>query len=164
MDKIKIFLVGITIIIFCVIMILIHMFQYSSLSKMPNKTKGKIIGILKSTPFNNEKIGDIPDGAIMGWGVSQGEQYYAKSIKVRFPFYFPCVMYKLDNQQFIKILGVGGFKNTYTVGDEVEIAYDINAPRKAIVLGDKSYKYKYVIYLSLIIIIITMTILLLGVV
>lgn len=97
-------------------------------------------------------------------GVSQGEQYYAKSIKFRFPFYFPCVKYRVDDQEYTKLLGVGGFKETYKVGEEVDIAYDAYTPRKSVILHDKSYKYKYAIYLSLIVVITSVTILLLKVI
>ena len=119
-------------------------FQEKRMKKMECKVSGKVIGLVKSHLFKNETHGEVPGGALMGWGVARGEQYGSRTFKLNIPPRFPCVRYEVDGKVYEKITGEGVWKDLWQIGQQVTVLYDKDKPRVCFLEGDQSYKQKRV--------------------
>ena len=88
--------------------------------------------------FRNELYGDVPGGVLIGWGVSQGEQFWGGLLKKRIPPWFPCVTYVAEEKEICRIMGEGVWKGTWKIGQEVTVLYDPDNPRISMIEGDTS--------------------------
>lgn len=107
-----------------------------------DQTGGTVIGLVRSHLFQNETHGEVPQGALIGWGVSQGEQYWGGMLKFRIPPWFPCVKFVVDGKEYIKIMGEGNFKETWERGQAATILYDPANPNICAIKGDTSLQIK----------------------
>ena len=112
--------------------------KYKKMQKLQGKTRGMITGLVKSHLFRNEIHGNVPGGALMGWGVSQGEQYWGGMLKLRIPPWFPCVTFIAGEKEFCRIMSEGVKKGVWEIGQEVVILYDPKNPRISMIEGDIS--------------------------
>lgn len=126
--------------IFAVALGVYDLFQNRKLKKLKERTSGEIKGLIKSHLFRNEIHGEVPGDALIGWGVSQGEQFWGGMLKKRIPPWFPCVTYKVDEKEFCRIMGEGVWEGTWNIGQEVVILYDSKNPRISIIEDDISLK------------------------
>jgi len=115
-------------------------FQDKKLRGLNGRTEGTIQGLVKSHLFRNETHGEVPGSALLGWGVSQGEQFWGGLLKKRIPPWFPCVKYSVNGQEICCIMGEGVWKDTWKLGEEVTILYDPNNLRVSMIEGDMSLK------------------------
>ena len=106
------------------------------------KTGGTVTGLVRSHLFRNETHGEVPQGVLIGWGVSQGEQYWGGMLKLRIPPWFPCVRFVVDGKEYIKIMGEGNFKEAWKVGQAVTILYDPANPNICMIKEDTSLRIK----------------------
>lgn len=113
-------------------------FQNRKLSGLKGKTEGTIQGLVESHLFRNEIYGEVPSGVLVGWGVSQGEQFWGGLLKKRIPPWFPCVKYKVDGQEICRIMGEGVWNDTWKIGQEITVLYDPNNLRISTIEGDVS--------------------------
>ena len=120
---------------------------YHMMQRLEGKTRGNIIGLVKSHLFRNETHGNVPGGALMGWGVSQGEQYWGGMLKVRIPPWFPCVTFTVGENEICRIMGEGVKKGIWEIGQQVTILYDPKNPRISMIENDISQKEKAKAYL-----------------
>lgn len=88
------------------------------------KTEGIITGLVKSHLFRNEIYGNVLGGALIGWGTSQGGQYWGDILKKRIPLWFPCISYQADGKEINHIMGEGTWKGTWKTGQKVIVRYD----------------------------------------
>lgn len=114
---------------------------------LPGRTNGMIQGLVKSHLFRNEIHGDVPGGALMGWGVAQGEQYWGGMLKLRIPPWFPCVKYTVAEKEICRIMGEGEWKDRWKVGQEVTVLYNPENIRISFIEGDCSLEKKARAYL-----------------
>lgn len=112
------------------------------MKKMEYKVRGEIIGLVKSHLFRNETHGEVSGGALLGWGVAQGEQYGSRTINLRIPPWFPCVRYEVDGKVYEKITGEGVWKGNWKVGQQVTVLFEKDKPRICFIEEDLSYKQK----------------------
>lgn len=113
-------------------------FQNRKLKRLEGRTVGTIQGLVKSHMFRNETHGDVPGGVLVGWGVSQGEQFWGGLLKKRMPPWFPCVKYSVDGQEICRIMGEGVWKDTWKIGQEVTVLYASDNLRISMIEGDTS--------------------------
>jgi len=113
-------------------------FQNRKLKLLEGRVDAVIQGLVKSHLFRNEIHGDVPGGVLNGWGVSQGEQFWGGLLKKRIPPWFPCVSYRVDEQEVCRIMGEGVWKDTWKIGQEVTVLYDPKNPRISMIEGDLS--------------------------
>lgn len=113
-------------------------FQSRKLGRLKGRTEGMIQGLVKSHLFRNETHGDVPGGVLIGWGVSQGEQFWGGLLKKRVLPWFPCVKYSVDGQEICRIMGEGVWKDTWKIGQEVTVLYDPDNLRISTIEGDTS--------------------------
>jgi len=116
--------------------------QEKKMLRMDGIALGKITGLLRSHLFKNDIHGEIPGGAIIGWGVAQGEQSWGGTLKFRVPPWFPCVKFEVNGVEYQKITGEGVWKDTWEIGQNVTIIYKSDAPGICIIEGDPSYRNK----------------------
>ncbi len=112
-------------------------------------TEGKVIGMVKSGLFKNETFGEFPGGVLIGWGVARGEQYWGGTLKMDVPPWFPCVRFQVNEEEYHVITGCGTLKGKWEIGQNVNVLYDPNNPRKAYLEGDNSYTIRQKMYLTL---------------
>lgn len=117
-------------------------FQNRKLKRMQGKSQGVVQGLVKSHLFRNETHGDVPGSALMGWGVSQGEQYWGGIPKKRIPPWFPCVAYVTEGKEICRIMGEGVWKGTWKIGQEVTVLYDLKNPRISVIEEDASLQMR----------------------
>ena len=113
-------------------------FQNRNLKHLEGRTEGAIQGLVKSHLFRNETYGDVPGNVLIGWGVSQGEQFWGGLLKKRVPPWFPCVTYRVGEQEICRIMGEGVWKDTWKIGQKVTILYHPNHLRISMIEGDVS--------------------------
>lgn len=116
--------------------------QNRKLKGLQGRTQGAIQGLVKSHLFRNETHGEVPGGALIGWGVSQGEQYWGGILKKRMPPWFPCVTYIAEGKEICRIMGEGVWKGTWKIGQEVTVLYDLKNPRISVIEGDVSLEMR----------------------
>ena len=92
--------------------------------------------------FKNETHGEVPSGALIGWGVAQGEQYGGSTLKLSIPPWFPCVRYEVNGKVYEKIIGEGVWKENWKIGQQVFVLCSKDKPRACFLEGDPSYKQK----------------------
>lgn len=119
-----------------------NIFQNKKTKQLPVKTEGTITGLVKSHLFRNEIHGNVPGGALIGWGTSQGEQYWGGMLKKRIPPWFPCVSYQADGKEISRIMGEGTWKGTWKTGQKVVVMYDPKKPYVSFIEGDISLQKK----------------------
>ena len=110
--------------------------------KYSGETNAIITGLVRSSLFKNHITGEVPNSALIGWGVAQGEQYWGGMLKWRIPSWFPCVKYEIDGKEYIKISGEGVTKETWKVGQEVTMLYNPGNPQDSNIAGDPSLMLK----------------------
>jgi len=113
-------------------------FQNRKLKHLEGRAEGVIQGLVKSHLFRNETYGDVPGNVLVGWGVSQGEQFWGGLLKKRMPPWFPCVKYSVDGQEICRIMGEGVWKDTWKIGQEVTVLYHPDNLRISMIEGDTS--------------------------
>ncbi len=132
----------------CYFALAVYLFvKENRMKKMEYKVRGEVIGLVKSHLFRNETHGEVPGGALLGWGVAQGEQYGGGTINLRIPPWFPCVRYKVDGKVYEKIMGEGIFKGYWKIGQQVTVLLDRDKPRICFLEGDVSYKWKFAFHI-----------------
>ncbi len=124
--------------IFAIALGVYDLLQNRKLKKLKERTSGVIRGLIKSHLFRNEIHGDVPGDALIGWDVSQGEQFWGGMLKKRIPPWFPCVTYKVDGKELCRIMGEGVWEGTWKIGQEVVVLYDLKNPRISTIEGDTS--------------------------
>lgn len=80
----------------------------------------------------------LPGGVLIGWGVSSGEQFWGGLLKKRIPPWFPCVTYRVGEQEICRIMGEGAWKDTWKIGQQVTVLYDPDNLRISMIEGDTS--------------------------
>ena len=75
---------------------------------------------------------------MIGWGVSSGEQFWGGLLKKRIPPWFPCVTYRVGEQEICRIIGEGVWKDTWKIGQQVTVLYDPDNLRISMIEGDTS--------------------------
>ena len=113
-------------------------FQNRKLKNLEGRAEGVIQGLIKSHLFRNETYGDVPGNVLIGWGVSQGEQFWGGLLKKRIPPWFACVKYSVDGHEICRIMGEGVWKDTWKIGQEVTILYHPDNLRISMIEGDTS--------------------------
>ena len=113
-------------------------FRNRKLKQLQGRTQGIIQGLVKSHLFRNETFGEVPGGVLLGWGVSQGEQFWGGMLKKHIPPWFPCVVYTAEEKEICRIMGDGVWKGTWKIGQEITVLYDPNNPRISMIEGDIS--------------------------
>ena len=113
-------------------------FENRKLKRLEGRAEGIIQGLVKSHLFRNETHGDVPGGVLIGWGVSSGEQFWGGLLKKRIPPWFPCVTYRVGEQEICRIMGEGVWKDTWKIGQEVTVLYHPDNPRISMIEGDIS--------------------------
>ncbi len=128
-----------------------EIFAEKRLKKMTGIATGKITGLVCSHLFRNDTYGEVSGGALIGWGVSQGEQTWSgiSAIKKRIPPWFPCVKYEVDGKEIEKITGEGVWKDIWEVGQTVMVLYDPKKPSICMLEDDPSYRYRRNVFLIL---------------
>ncbi len=116
--------------------------QRKKKNNFSGKAKGTVTGLVHSHLFRNETYGEVPGGALMGWGVSQGEQYWGGMLRLRIPPWFPCVQFVVDGKEYIKIIGEGNFKDAWETGQAVTVLYDTANPNICMIKEDTSLRIK----------------------
>ena len=119
-----------------------HIFQHKKMKRLPMKTTGVVTGLVKSHLFRNEVHGNVPGSTLIGWGTSQGEQYWGGLLKKRIPPWFPCVSYQANEKEISRIMGEGTWKDTWKTGQNVVILYDPKNPYISFIEGDVSLQKK----------------------
>ena len=113
-------------------------FENRKLKRLEGRAEGIIQGLVKSHLFRNETHGDVPGGVLIGWGVSSGEQFWGGLLKKRIPPWFPCVTYRVGEQEICRIMGEGAWKDTWKIGQQVAVLYDPDNLRISMIEGDTS--------------------------
>ena len=113
-------------------------FENRKLKRLEGRAEGIIQGLVKSHLFRNETHGDVPGGVLIGWGVSSGEQFWGGLLKKRIPPWFPCVTYRVGEQEICRIMGEGAWKDTWELGQQVTVLYDPDNLRISMIEGDTS--------------------------
>lgn len=113
-------------------------FENRKLKRLEGRAEGIIQGLVKSHLFRNETHGDVPGGVLIGWGVSSGEQFWGGLLKKRIPPWFPCVTYRVGEQEICRIIGEGVWKDTWKIGQQVTVLYDPDNLRISMIEGDTS--------------------------
>ena len=113
-------------------------FQNRKLKHLEGRVEGVIQGLVKSHLFRNETYGDVPGNVLISWGVSQGEQFWGGLLKKRIPPWFPCVTYRVGEQEICRIMGEGVWKGTWKIGQEVTVLYHPDNLRISMIEGDTS--------------------------
>lgn len=113
-------------------------FENRKLKRLEGRAEGIIQGLVKSHLFRNETHGDVPGGVLIGWGVSSGEQFWGGLLKKRIPPWFPCVTYRVGEQEICRIMGEGAWKDTWKLGQQVAVLYDPDNLRISMIEGDTS--------------------------
>ena len=113
-------------------------FENRKLKRLEGRAEGIIQGLVKSHLFRNETHGDVPGGVLIGWGVSSGEQFWGGLLKKRIPPWFPCVTYRVGEQEICRIIGEGVWKDTWKTGQQVTVLYDPDNLRISMIEGDTS--------------------------
>lgn len=121
-------------------------FEYKKRKNLATTVDGRVIGLVKSGLFRNTSIGNVPGGALIGWGVAQGEQFWGGILKMRMPPWFPCVEFQIAGKCIQMIYGYGSFHNDWTIGQKVTIKLDEKNPRAIAILDDSSAKYALLKY------------------
>ena len=117
--------------------------------KLQGRAEGNIVGLVKSHLFRNETHGNVPGGALIGWGVAQGEQYWGGMLKLRIPPWFPCVTFKVSENEICRIMGEGVADGVWEIGQKVTVLYDPKNPRVSMIEGDISLEKKAKSYLKI---------------
>ena len=82
---------------------------------------------IKCTEKTTAKIKDIKSDY---FGDALNEHSYVS--------YFPVIEYNIENKNYVRKYDVGFKKNTYEIGDEVEILYNPEEPNEFYFAGDKT--------------------------
>lgn len=125
---------------FCFVMY--DVVQQKKSNGLLGKTEGMVTGLVRSHLFRNETHGEVPQGTLVGWSVSQGEQYWGGMLKLRIPPWFPCVRFVVGDKEYIKIMGEGNFEDAWNVGQVVTVFYDLSNPNICMIKEDTSLRIK----------------------
>ena len=148
-DAIAIVMILFVMAFYCFFMGVCVLYKEKELQKLQCETNGRIIGLVKSHLLRNETHGEVPNEALIGWGVSQGEQHWGGLPKKRIPPWFPCVKYEANGKEIIRIMGEGNVKDAWRIGQSVTVLYHENIENKSWIRGDESLKIKVKIYVVL---------------
>lgn len=121
---------------------LYHVVQERKMRSLSGHTQGEITGLVRFLPFRNEVHGDVPDGTLLGWGISQGDQVWGSLIRVRIPPWFPCVRFEAGGKEYSRLTGEGTGKETWHTGQRVTVLYDPENPRVSTIEGDDSLRIR----------------------
>lgn len=121
-------------------------FENRKLKRLEGRAEGIIQGLVKSHLFRNETHGDVPGGVLIGWGVSSGEQFWGGLLKKRIPPWFPCVTYRVGEQEICRIIGEGVWKDTWKIRQQVTVLYDPDNLRISMIEGDTSLQKRSIRY------------------
>lgn len=113
-------------------------YKYKKRKQLKCETKGVVTGLVKSHLFRNDVYGEVPGGALIGWGVAQGEQFWGGQLKLRIPPWFPCVKYTVNEKEIYRIMGDGNVEGAWRQGEEVTILYNEDNPWKSEIREDNS--------------------------
>ena len=110
------------------------------LENAPNRAAGRIVGLLHAGVWQRKTYGNVPDGAIYGYGVTGGVGYGCFWNEVLFRW-FPCVEFTDDTGRTrIRIMGEGVAAGTWSDGQAVTVAYDPKYPARCTIVGDPSHR------------------------
>lgn len=110
------------------------------LENTPNRAAGRIVGLLHAGVWQRKTYGNVPDGAIYGYGVTGGVGYGCFWNEMLFRW-FPCVAFTdHTGRTRIRIMGEGVSAGTWTADQAVTVAYDPDHPARCTIVGDPSHK------------------------
>lgn len=148
-DAIMVVLLLFAMAFYCLVMGGCVIYKQKEMKRLQCEAKGKVIGLVKSHLFRNETHGEVPGDVLIGWGVSQGEQFWGGFVKKRIPPWFPCVKYEANGKEIIRIMGEGNVKDAWRIGQEVTVLYDAEIENKSWIRGDESLTFKIKFYFLL---------------